>query len=86
MNRAVARISKFVSRYLEKLEKGEFDLEENCWKNKDCAMGASGSDLSSFVKENHHLTRERSTVVTKAFSSNAIKIPPLEFVFKEKGN
>ena len=59
MNRAVARISKFVSRYLEKLEKGEFDLEENCWKNKDCVMGAS---------------------------SNAIKIPPLEFVFKEKRN
>ena len=51
--------TKFVSRYLEKLEKGEFDLEENCWKNKDCVMGAS---------------------------SNAIKIPPLEFVFKEKRN
>ena len=44
----------------------------------------SGSDLSTFVKENHHLTRERSTVVTKAFSSNAIKTPPLEFVFKGK--
>ena len=31
--------TKFVSRYLEKLEKGEFDLEENCWKNKYCVIG-----------------------------------------------
>ena len=39
MNRAIANILKvqqslFVSRWLEKLEKGEFDLEENCCNNK----------------------------------------------------
>ena len=45
----------------------------------------SGSDQSCFVKENHHLTRERSTVMTIASSSNAIKTPPLQFVFKGKG-
>ena len=31
---------KFVSCCLEKLEKGEFDLEENCCKNEYCVMGA----------------------------------------------
>ena len=51
MNRAVARISKFVSRYLEKLEKGEFDLEENCWKNKDCVMGASPPSPSPSITQ-----------------------------------
>ena len=45
----------------------------------------SKSDQSYFVKENHHLTRERFPVMTIASSSNAIKTPPLEFVFKGKG-
>ena len=45
----------------------------------------SGSDQSCFVKENHHLSRERSTVMTLASSSNASRTPPLEFVFKGKG-
>ena len=43
------------------------------------------TSLACFVKENYHLTQERSTVVTIASSSNAIKTPPLEFVFKGKG-
>ena len=30
---------KFVNCFLEKLEKGEFDLEENCCKNKYRVMG-----------------------------------------------
>ena len=45
----------------------------------------SGSNQSCFAKENHHLTRERSTVMTIASSTNKIKIPPLEFAFKGKG-
>ena len=49
------------------------------------SLNFSGSDQSCFVKENHDLTRERSTVMTIASSSNAIKTPPLEFVFKGKG-
>ena len=49
------------------------------------SLNFSGSDQSSFVKENHHLTRERSTAMTIASSSNAMKTPPLEFVFKGKG-
>ena len=48
-------------------------------------LNFSGNDQSCFVKENHHLTQERSTVMTIAFSSNVIKTPPLEFVFKGKG-
>ena len=32
--------AKFVSWCLEKLKKGEFDLEENCCKNKNHVMGA----------------------------------------------
>ena len=32
--------AKLVSRCLEKLEKGEFDLEENCCKSKYHVMGA----------------------------------------------
>ena len=32
--------TKFVSHCLEKLEKGEFDLEENCCRNKYCVTGA----------------------------------------------
>ena len=43
--------TKFVSRYLEKLEKGEFDLEENCWKNKDCVMGASPPSPSPSITQ-----------------------------------
>ena len=49
------------------------------------SLNFSGSDQCYFVKENHHLTRERSTAMTIALSSNAIKTPPLEFVFKGKG-
>ena len=48
-------------------------------------LNFSGSDQSCFVKENHHPTRERSTVMTIASSSNAIKTPCLELVFKGKG-
>ena len=48
-------------------------------------LNFSGNDQSCFVKENHHLAQERSTVMTIAFSSNVIKTPPLEFVFKGKG-
>ena len=48
------------------------------------SLNFSESDQSCFVKENHHLTQERSTVMTITFSSNAIKTP-LEFVFKGKG-
>ena len=44
----------------------------------------SESNQSYFVKENHHLSRERSTVMTIASSSNAIETPLLEFVFKGK--
>ena len=47
-------------------------------------LNFSGSDQSCFVKENHHPTRERSTVMTIASSSNAIKTP-LKSVFKGKG-
>ena len=49
------------------------------------SLNFSGSDQSCFVKENHHLTRKRSTVMTIASSSNPIKTPPLEFAFKGKG-
>ena len=49
------------------------------------SLNFSGSDQSCFVKGNHHLTRERSTVMTIASSSNPIKTPPLEFAFKGKG-
>ena len=49
------------------------------------SLNFSGSDQSCFVKENHHLTRERSIVMTIASSSVAIKTPPLEFVFTGKG-
>ena len=48
------------------------------------SLNFSGSDQSCFVKENHHPTRERSTVMTIASSSNAIKTP-LKSVFKRKG-
>ena len=48
-------------------------------------LNFSGSDQSCFVKENHHLTRERSTVMTIASSFNSIKTPPLEFAYKGKG-
>ena len=44
----------------------------------------SESNQSYFVKENHHLSRERSTVMTIASSSNATETPLLEFVFKGK--
>ena len=49
------------------------------------SLNFSGSKQSCFVKENHHLTQERYTVMTIASSSNAIKTPSLEFVFKGKG-
>ena len=49
------------------------------------SLNFSGSDQSCFVKENHHLTPERSAVTTIASLFNAIKTPPLEFVFKGKG-
>ena len=35
------RTTKFVSRCLEKLEKGEFDLEKNCCENKYSVMDAA---------------------------------------------
>ena len=38
----------------------------------------------TFVKENHHLARERITVFTQVASGPEIKIPP-EFVFKGTG-
>ena len=49
------------------------------------SLNFSGSDQSCSIKENHHLTRERSTVMTIVCSSNAIKTPPLEFLSKAKG-
>ena len=49
------------------------------------SLNFSGSNQSCFAKENHHLTKERSTVMTIASLFNAIKTPPLEFVFKGKG-
>ena len=49
------------------------------------SLNFSGSDQSCFVKENHYFIPERSAVTTIASSSNAIKTPPLEFVFKLKG-
>ena len=49
------------------------------------SINFSGSNQSYFVNENHHFTWERSTVMTIASSSNAIKTPCLEFVFKGKG-
>ena len=49
------------------------------------SLNFSGRDQSCFVKENHHLSRERCTVMTIASSSNQIKTPSLEFVFKGKG-
>ena len=44
-----------------------------------------GRDQQCFVKENHHLSRERCTVMIIASSSNQIKTFSLEFVFKGKG-
>ena len=49
------------------------------------SLNFSGRDQSCFVKENHHLSRERCTVMTIASSSNQLKTPSLEFVFKGKG-
>ena len=49
------------------------------------SLNFSGRDQSCFVKENHHLPREICTVMTIASSSNQIKTPSLEFVFKGKG-
>ena len=52
------------------------------------SLNFSESDQSCFVKENHHLTRERSTVPKiqrSTHSSNATKTSHLEFVFKGKG-
>ena len=47
-------------------------------------LNFSGSDQSYFFKESKNLTRERSTVMTIASSSNAVKTPPLSFYLKEK--
>ena len=41
-----------------------------------------GNNQTSFVKENNHLSCERSTVMTIVSSINSIKIPAVEFVFK----
>ena len=49
------------------------------------SLNFPGRDQSCFVKENHHLSRERCTVMTIASSSNQIKATSLEFVFKGKG-
>ena len=49
------------------------------------SLNFSERDQSCFAKENHRLTRERSTVMTITFLANAIKTPPPEFVFKGKG-
>ena len=49
------------------------------------SLNFTGRDQSCFVKENHHLSRERCTVMTIASSSNQIRKPSLGFVFKGKG-
>ena len=49
------------------------------------SLNFSAIDQSCFVKENHNLSRERATVMTIASSSNTIKKPHLEYVFKGQG-
>ena len=44
-----------------------------------------GREHYCFVKENHNLSRERCTVMTVVSSKKELKPPPLEFVFKGKG-
>ena len=44
-----------------------------------------GKEQYCFVKENHNLSRERCTVMTVVSSKKELKPPPLEFVFKGKG-
>lgn len=53
--------------------------------SKEKTLNFSGQSESVFVKENHMLSRERATVMTTISSSNNVKPPPLEFVFKGKG-
>ena len=44
-----------------------------------------GREQYGFVKENRNLPRERCTVMTVISSKKELKPPPLEFVFKGKG-
>ena len=44
-----------------------------------------GREQYCFVKENHNLSREHCTVMTVVSSKKELKPPPLEFVFKGKG-
>ena len=48
-------------------------------------LNFKGNDKTCFVKENNHLSRERTTVMTIVSSTNKIKTPPIEFVFKGTG-
>ena len=48
------------------------------------SLNFSGRDQSCFIKESYHLSRKRCTVMTIVSSSNQIKTPSLEFVFKGK--
>ena len=50
------------------------------------SLNFSGNNQSCIIKENNHLTLERSPVMTIVSLSNSIRTPPLEFVFKKKRN
>ena len=45
-------------------------------------LNFKGNDKSCFVKEDNHLSRERTTVMSIVSSTNKIETPPIEFVFK----
>ena len=48
-------------------------------------LNFKGNNQTCFVKENNHLSRERSTVMIIVSSTNSIKTPTVEFVFKGTG-
>ena len=48
-------------------------------------LNFKGNNQTCLVKENNHLSRERSTVMTIVSSANSIKTPAVEFVFKGTG-
>ena len=66
------------------LSADQMPLYRNEWSSLK-KLNFKGRDQSCFVKENHHLSRERCTVMTITSSSKELKPPPLEFVFKGKG-
>ena len=49
------------------------------------SLNFKGNYQTCFVKENNHLSRKRTTVMTIVSSANKIKTPPFELVFKGTG-